>query len=156
MKQHVKIVVSDLGSNRQKLIKSLGITATKPWFWHKGRKITYLFNTPHIIKAVRNNLMKYDFCFGEKVASWDDIKIVYNRDQKQPLRCCPNLTQRHLNPNGFEKMKVEYATQVLSHTVASTVLTYVSLGALSPAAASTVELLSNFDNIFNFLNSSSL
>lgn len=153
---HVTTVVSDLGSNFHKLIKSLCITPTQPWFWHKGRKIFYLFDAPHIIKAVRNNLMKYNFHFDGKVASWDHIQVVYNRDQQQPIRCCPKLTQRHLNPNGFEKMKVKYATQVLSHTVASTLLTYVSLGALPTVAAGTAELLSNFDNIFDSLNSSSL
>ena len=153
---HVTTVVSDLGSNFQKLIRSLGITPTQPWFSHKGQKIFYLFDTPHIIKAIRNNLMKYNFHFDEKVASWDHIQVVYNRDQQQPIRCCPKLTQRHLNPNGFEKMKVKYATQVFSHTVASTLLTYVSLGALPSHAAGTAELLSNFDGIFDSLNSSSL
>ena len=152
----VTTIVSDLGSNFQKLIRSLGITPTQPWFWHKGRKVFYLFDAPHIIKAVRNNLMKYNFHFDGKVASWDHIQVVYNRDQQQPIRCCPKLSQRHLNPNGFEKMKVKYTSQVLSHTVASTLLTYVSLGALPPVASGTAELLSNFDNIFDSLNSSSL
>ena len=40
-------------------------------------------------------------------------------------------------------MKVKYASQVLGHTVASTLLTYVSLSALPPVASRTVELLSN-------------
>ena len=100
--------------------------------------------------------MKYNFQFDGKVASWDYIQVMYDRDQQQPIRYCPKLSQRHLNPNGFEKMKVKYDSQVLSHTVASKLLTYVSLGALPPAASGTAELLSNFDNIFDSLNSSSL
>ena len=100
--------------------------------------------------------MKYNFQFDGKVASWDYIQVMYDRDQQQPIRCCPKLSQRHLNPNGFEKMKVKYASKVLSHTVASKLLTYVSLGALPPAASGTAELLSNFDNISDSLNSSSL
>jgi hypothetical protein len=88
------------------MIKSLGVTPMQQWFWHKGRKIFYLFDAPHIIKAVQNNLMKYNFHFDEKLASWDHTQVVYNRDQLQPICCCPKLTQRHLNPNGFEKMKV--------------------------------------------------
>ena len=96
--------------------------------------------------------MKYDFHFDGKIASWDDIKVVYNRDQQQSLRCCQKLT----NPNGFEKMRVKYATQVLSQTVASTLLTNVFLGALPPNASGTAEVISKFDNLFGCLNSSSL
>ena len=36
---HVKTVVSDLGSNFQKLIKELNITPEKPWFIHNGKRI---------------------------------------------------------------------------------------------------------------------
>ena len=119
-------------------------------------KIIYLFDTPHLIKAVRNNLMKYNFNFDGKIASWEDIKLVYNCDQQQSLRCCPKLTKKHINPNGFEKMRVKYASQILSQTVASTLLTYVSLGAISRNASGTADLISKFEYLFDCLNSSFL
>ena len=153
---HVVTIVSNLGSNFQKLLTHLKVIPQQPWFIYKGMKIVYLFDTCHLIKAVRNNLMKYDFHFGEKVASWDDIRMLYNRDTQQSLRCCPKLTKKHINPNGFEKMKVKYAMQVISQTVASTLLTYVSLGAISPTFTGTAELILKFDNLFDCLNSSSL
>ena len=53
-------------------------------------------------------------------------------------------------------MKVKYATQVLSHTVAAAICTYVSLGSLPSSAMGTAELLSRFDFIFDCLNSSRL
>ena len=53
-------------------------------------------------------------------------------------------------------MKVKYATQILSHTVSATILMYVSLNALPATAAGTAELISNFDKIFDCLNSSLL
>ena len=149
---HVVTVISDLGPNFQKLLTQLKVTPQEPWFNYNGKKFTYLFDTPHLIKAVRNNLMKYNFHFNGKIASWDDIK----RDQQQSLRCCLKLTKKHINPNGFEKMRVKYATQVLSQTVASTLLTYVSLGAISPNASGTADLISKFDDLFDCLNSSSL
>ena len=155
----VETIISDLGSNFQKLLRELNITPDKPWFIHKGKKIFYLYDPPHLIKAVRNNLMKYDFHFGKnvkKVASWEDIQVIYERDRTQNLRCCPKLTEKHINPNGFMKMKVKLATQTISQTVASTMSTYISLGALPPSAMGTAELISNFDNIFDCLNSSSL
>ena len=151
----VETVISDLGSNFHKLVRELGVTPERPWFMHKGSKVFYLFDTPLIIKAVRNNLLKYDFHFHGKIASWDHIKIVYEHDQKQTFRCCPKLTEKHIQPNGFQKMKVRLATQILSQTVASTISTHVALGLLPTTAMGTAELLSNMDNIFDSLNSSS-
>lgn len=152
----IETIVSDLGSNFQKLLRELNVTPEKPWFLHKGKKIIYLFDPPHLIKAIRNNLMKHDFHFDEKIASWDDIEVVYERDKQQTLRCCPKLTKKHIHPNGFQKMKVKLATQVVSQTVASTVCMYISLGALPPSAVGTAELIAKFDNIFDCLNSSNL
>ena len=51
-------------------------------------------------------------------------------------------------------MKVKYATQVISHTVAASLCTYVSVGVLSSSAMGTAEFLSKFNSIFDCLNSS--
>ena len=153
----VVCVISDLGSNFQQLTRELGVTPTQPWFLtESGKKIFFLYDPPHLIKAVRNNLMKYDFHFGVKIASWQDVKNLYDRDSLMSIRCCPKLTEKHINPNGFTKMKVKLATQVLSHTVAAAISTYVSLGALPASAAGTAEFITAFDKIFDCLNSSSL
>ena len=153
----VVCVISDLGSNFQKLVRELGVTPTQPWFLtESGKKNIFLYDPPHLIKAVRNNLMKYDFHFGGKVASWQDVKSLYDRDSSLSIRCCPKLTDKHINPNGFTKMKVKLATQVLSHTVAAAISTYVSLGAMSASAAGTAEFITAFDKIFDCLNSSSV
>ena len=53
-------------------------------------------------------------------------------------------------------MKVKYATQVLSHTVAASLCTYISLGVLPPSAKGTAELLLKFDSLFDLVNSSKL
>ena len=153
----VVCVISDLGSNFQQLVRELGITPTHPWFFtDSGKKIIFLYDTPHLIKAVRNNLINYNFQFNGKVASWTDVKVLYERDSTLSIRCCPKLTEKHINPNGFTKMKVKYATHALSHTVAAAISMYVSLGALPLSAAGTAEFISMFDKIFDTLNSSSI
>jgi hypothetical protein len=53
-------------------------------------------------------------------------------------------------------MKVKLAMQVVSHTVASTMNMYISLGALPPSAVGTAVFITNLHNIFYCLNSSSL
>lgn len=148
-------LVSDIGSNFQKFVREMGITPEKPWFVYKGKQIYYLFDPPHIIKAVRNNLMKYDYHFENKVASWRDITALYELDSNNSIRCCPKLTNTHISPNGFQKMKVKLATQVLSHTVSAAMLMAVSGGLLPASAAGTAELVANFDKIFDSLNSTS-
>ena len=79
---------------------------------------------------------------------------MYEQDKTLSICCCPKLTDRHMYLNGFTKMKVKYATQVLSHSVVAIILMSVSLNALPQNAAVTAELVSNFD-IFDCLNSSS-
>ena len=81
---------------------------------------------------------------------------MYERDKLQAIRSCPKLTDKHVHLTGFTKMKVKYATQILSHSVSATILTYSSLGALPSTAADTAELVANFDKIFDCLNSSTL
>ena len=152
----VRAIISDLGSNFQKLLREMNITPTAPWFMYNGRKIFYLFDPPHLIKAVRNNLINYDFHYGHKIAQWNDILTMYERDKSLAIRCCPKLTDKHVHLIGFTKMKVKYATQILSHSVSATIFTYVSLGALPSTGASTAELVANFDKIFDCLNSSTL
>ena len=151
----VVCVISDLGSNFQQLTRELGVTPTQPWFLTEFGKKIFLYDLPHLIKAVCNNLMKYDFHFGVKMASWQD-KNLYDRDSLMSICCCPKLTEKHINPNGFTKMKVKLATQVLSHTVAAAISMYVSLGALPASAAGTAEFITAFDQIFDCLNSSSV
>lgn len=148
--------VTDMGSNFVQFTRLEGITPEKPFFLVDNEKVFYIFDVPHLIKAVRNNLIKYDFHFGEKVASWQHIVDFYKRDQQQNLRLAPKLTDAHIYPNGFQKMKVKSAVQVLSHTVASSIYTYVSLGALNAKAAGTAEFLEMFDSLFDILNSSSV
>lgn len=150
----VDAIVSDMGSNFIKLTNNLGVTPENPEFYVGNKKIVYIFDTPHLIKATRNNLLKNYFLYNGKKTSWTYIKQFYDNDKTLPNRCAPKLTDSHINPNNFQKMKVKLATQVLSHTVASGMNTYISLGALPAEAMSTVEVIEKFNKLFDVLNSS--
>ena len=152
----VKVVMSDMGSNFQSWANYLGITPEKPWFVHNKLVIFLMFDPPHLIKSIRNNLMKYSFKFAKYVASWSDIEAFFNKDKSLPIRCAPKLTERHVHPNNFAKMKVKLATQILSHTVAASICTHVSLDVLPQSAMGTAELISQFDSLFDSVNSSTL
>ena len=152
----VVIVMSEMGSNFQSLAKHLNITPENPWFIYNNRKYFVMFDPPHLMKCVRNNLMKYSFKFGHYIATWKDIESFYNQDKTLAKRTAPKLTGKHLHPNGFTKMKVKSATHVFSHTVAAAICTYVSMGGLPPRVSGTAQLLSQFDSIFDCVNSSTI
>ena len=149
-------VVSDMGSNFQSLAKHLKITPSNPWFIHNEKKYFVMFDPPHLLKCIRNNLMKYSFTFGSYTATWQHIEEFYNKNKTLSIRMAPRLTEKHIHPNGFSNMKVKFASQVLSHTVAAGLCSYVSMGNLPASALGTAELLSTFDSIFDSVNSSTL
>ena len=153
---NVVVVMSDMGSNFQSLATHLGVTPEKPWFLHNGKKYFLMFDPPHIIKCIWNNLMNYKFQFGKYTAQWQDIVEFFNKDKKLPIRAVPKITEKHIRRNNFCKMKVKYATQIPSHTVAASLCMYVSVGGLSPSAAGTAEFIFKFDSIFDCLNISTI
>lgn len=61
----------------------------------------------------------------QRIASWDVIKIAWIMDKKiniiRPL--LRKLTKEHILEDKIKKMRVKYATQVLSGTVASCIET---------------------------------
>ncbi|XP_036346763.1 uncharacterized protein LOC118756078, partial [Rhagoletis pomonella] len=83
-------------------------------------KIFCLFDYCHLIKSVRNTLLKYDIQTSDGIASFKVIRKLYAIDKENPhFKICPKLTEAHVYPAFFEKMSVSRATQVLSNSVAA-------------------------------------
>ena len=131
----------------------MGVTEDRPYFEMHGKQYFTIFDPPHLLKSVRNNLMKYSFSFDNKTALWSDVKAFFDKEQKLAIRTAPKLTPKHINPPQFAKMKVKLATQVFSHSVSAGIATYVALCGLPSRAVGTAELLSKFDKIFDCCNS---
>ncbi|KAG5890355.1 hypothetical protein JTB14_015758 [Gonioctena quinquepunctata] len=70
------------------------------------------------------------------------------------FRLAPKLTDNHLFPNNFQKMKVKLATQVFSSTVAAGLNAHISFGNISAEAVHTVSFIENMDKLFDLFNSS--
>lgn len=81
---------------------------------------------------------------------------MYDADKNKQCCIVPKLTDVHINSNNFQRMKVKYASQVLSNTVSGALNTYVSLDILSPKAAFTAEFIHRFNKLFDILNSSTV
>ncbi|KAI4468052.1 thap domain-containing protein 9 [Holotrichia oblita] len=134
---HIVATICDQGSNNVAAITSLiaqtrrrnlknQIDSTDSIFQIGNTRIIPLYDTPHLIKGIRNNLLKHDLCFEinsqKKIAKWDHIYTAYKMDSYiGNIRTMPKLTEYHVNPSTIKKMKVSYCSQVFSHSVAQAI-----------------------------------
>lgn len=87
----------------------------------EDRRIFVFSDAPHLMKCVRNRLMKEKvFCVNGTRVFWSHYDKLYVVDTKNEgcLRVFPKLSFSHLNPSNTEKMRVKLATQLFSMSVA--------------------------------------
>lgn len=101
----------------------------KEWkggFFHmNSQEIVPIFDPPHLMKGVRNNLLtknlKYTYKNKECTAKWQHIADLYQRNPNYSgYRLVPKLTAHHVLPNLIPKMRVKHCTQVFSRSVGVT------------------------------------
>ncbi|EFN69434.1 hypothetical protein EAG_03194, partial [Camponotus floridanus] len=134
-----KATVCDQGAANIAAINSLILeTRAQHFRYNRQECIVPLYDYVHLQKGVRNNLLdKYlllnkDAKLSERksqCASWDHIKEAYEIDRKcfQHRRKMKKLTDNHIFPHLIPKMKVKFAVQILSHTVADFIDILLSL-----------------------------
>lgn len=149
----VRVVICDQGATNQQMFRFFGVSADKPFVEVDGNRVVFMFDSPHLLKNVRNNLLKHDFIIGLKRVSWKYIAAFYESDSKRSIRMAPRLTKKHLELPPFAAMRVCYAAQVLSHTVAAGICTYIDLGKMSDEAMHTAEFITLIDGLFDSFNS---
>ena len=148
-------LTSDQGSNFSSVKTLLGASPSQPWFIFEGKKIYTIADPPHLIKNVRNCLLKNSIHSSEGTARWSHIVTFYEKDKTQKIRLAPKLTDAHFKLKAFgAKMKVRKASQVLSHTVAAGIYTYVQFGQMENQATETAAFVDWMDMLFDALNSS--
>uniref|UniRef100_A0A6P7HCR3 Uncharacterized protein LOC114347047 n=1 Tax=Diabrotica virgifera virgifera TaxID=50390 RepID=A0A6P7HCR3_DIAVI len=138
------------------LSPSVSLQTPASFMYNLPRESKLKFDPPHLQKATRNNLINNSFHFDNKKTSWVFVEHFYREDKKQPYRCAPKLTDAHIRPTNFQKLKVKLATEVLSGSVASGMQTYMTLGALPLDAAGTIEVINKFDKLFDIFNSTNI
>ncbi|KAJ8910056.1 hypothetical protein NQ315_012749, partial [Exocentrus adspersus] len=134
-----------------------------------GQEIVGIFDPPHLLKGIRNNLLKYNLKFvtngTAKLCSWDDIVQLYELDVGDfNTRMCYKLTDSHIYEDKMKKMKVKHAAQVFSHRVSTAIRWTIRYGKLlevprkdnllSNTAEGTADFLSLMDQLFDSVNGS--
>ncbi len=147
---------ADQGANFSSLITGiLGVSEERPFFVFEEMKIHVTCDGPHLVKSARNALMDHDIQLPSGLASWRDIRALFEHDRKQLVRLAPKLTAHHVDLKAIGgRMSVSKAAQVLSHTVACALRTYAHSGALPKTVLATAEYCDFFNKIFDILNTS--
>lgn len=148
-------MVCDLSRTNQKVFKCLGVTKEKPYFFLEHQKYYAFFDVPHLIKCIRNNFIDRQFVYEGRFIRFSDVRNTYELDKRSKTgRSLLKLTDKHLNPNSFEKMNVKLATQLLSHSVAAAIKTASRTGELkSSTSENTSFFIETMNNLFDALNS---
>lgn len=150
--------IMDLEINQQTFQKVYGQGEDKNYIRHpcdQERKFWIIFDPPHILKCIRNNFLNYDIEFsGNKIARWSHILQLWKTESVRQIRMCPKLTEKHFYFNGFDKMKVKLAAQVLSNSVSAAIKTYVSFNVFPASYLDTAQFLSIVNNMYDCLNTS--
>nr|XP_039248021.1 uncharacterized protein LOC120325911 [Styela clava] len=87
------------------------------------------------------------FCYVEKVA---------DEQREKELKLAPKLTEKHIKPSKYQKMRVGLAAQVISHSTACAIKTLVESGVLPRDALSTSFFCSFFNKWFDIVNARSI
>lgn len=153
-----RVIVCDQGSNNRGALKLLGVTKNSPFFYFNNKKIFGIFDVPHLFKSIRNNLMTGRFKFEDKIYNFNIIKQTYEIDKaSSSARALPKLTDKHINPNSFEKMSCKLALQIFSRAVAAAIRSCVENEQINKIEGlNTADFILTMNNLFDALNSERL
>ena len=151
-----KIVTCDQGPSNRGCYNILNVTEEQ-YFIYEHDKIFFLYDPPHLLKSIRNGLYNKGFIFKGHTITFDYIRDLYEIKRSENIEIAGKLTEKHVTLNTFSKMKVNYATQVLSQSVASGIRSVVMLSDKLPREAlNTAEFCEFFNNLFDIFNSKGL
>ncbi|CAH2086827.1 unnamed protein product [Euphydryas editha] len=145
--------------------RALFIKDNKEWrhdlIYLNGKSIIPIYDVPHLIKGIRNNLLNKDMLYSieneEKLVKWEYFQKVYEADKSLgELRLLNKLTEEHINPEKINKMKVKTATQIFSHTVAVATEHLTARSLLQLECKNLIKITLLFDKLFDTLNGNTL
>ena len=129
------------------------------------REIVHLFDCPHLLQCLRNNLITKDLLFTWKdkkgKASWTHLERAFTVDKYGGMfRLFRKLLEANIHPNNKQKMRVQLCKSFFSHTTASILINMCRSKKkcldetleIKPEEEDTGYLFHIVDNIFNSMN----
>lgn len=136
-----------------KMVAELNATKENPVFYVDGEGVVVLYDTPHILKSIRNNLFKKNLLIDDQIASFKHIKDLYEHDINNVPRLAPKFERKCLLENPLDKMNVKAMASLFSRTTSIAMETYVTSGEMQSDALPTANLLNRMDSLFDCFNS---
>ncbi|KAG0410594.1 hypothetical protein HPB47_012294, partial [Ixodes persulcatus] len=121
----VDYICSDGASWNRAMWHALGIHGTSTSVTCKvvhpadeERHLYFVSDFPHLVKCVRNLMMKHGFNTHEGRAHWEHVSTTWKCDNNNvTCKVAHKLTRAHIFPDGFQKMRVNLAFQIFSSSV---------------------------------------
>lgn len=118
----VVAMVNDLGPSNVKLWNMLGIGINKPSFTNPAasdREVFVFADAPHLLKLIRNNFLDHGFSLNNNfinISSGSVRELVIR--SVTDLKAAHRLSHKHIDVQGFQRMNVRLAAQLLSNSTA--------------------------------------
>ena len=120
-----------------------------------GQKIHVILDACHMIKLIRNMFFAYKILFyNNNPIKWDYLVKLVNYQQKIDMKIANKLTINHIKFQN-RKMKVKYATQLFSSSVAKSLELLKDFEEFS-VVAETINFIFIINDLFDILNSRTL
>lgn len=121
-----------------------------------GDKVFIFLDPCHMLKLVRNTIGERSISSNQGPIKWDYINALYSLQESEGLRLANKLTKGHIQWSD-QKMKVRFAAQTLSESVAIAI-DFCREKEMSnfEGSEATSSFLKKFNNLFDILNSRSL
>ncbi|KAB0801097.1 hypothetical protein PPYR_05451 [Photinus pyralis] len=125
-----------------------------------GKEVIPIFDPPHLLKGIRNNLLNKTCVFNmdDNVykAKWRHFVDLYEKDDpNEDLKMCNKLTDYHLKTEKIFKMKVSIAAQTFSHRVGVFFNFAINHKILPEECRATQHLAFFMDKLFDSVNGQS-
>ena len=183
---HVMAITSDTGGNNRKIMTKLGIfckllrntriderTFESPFDLpnirirysfpnpaDEKRKIYFFPDPPHVLKNIRNQLLKQDFFIQPEIlqewgitshpefVSFDYIRKLYGLQRDNKFRMAFKLSASHINPDSYSKMRVGLAFDIFSRPVQAGIKSLIETNSETEHGLATVKFLSIVEKWF--------
>jgi len=154
-------ITCDQGTANRKMFSILNASPDKPYTIIEEKKFFLIYDVPHLLKSVRNNLLNGNIILktskGTKTIRFYDFKKTYEIDKSSTTRAMCKVGEQHVNPNPWQKMSCKIAIQTFSNSVSAAIKTCVATGQLdSTTALDTANFFSELNDLFDTLNSKNM
>lgn len=150
-------IVCDMSGSNQGLLKSLGISMTKPHSDHpvyQERSVPVFADPPHMLKLVRNNLLDHGINTSFGCANSHPLYEVIQY-HKGDLKLTPKVSIANLEVKGPARQKVKVAAQLMSESMEKAIQYLGEKGVVqAKTSQATHKLVGLVDKWFNIMNSS--